>query len=289
VNLDSVREVAQILQAEGLAPKKRWGQNFLVDRNVREAIVRVVSAGKGEVVWEVGPGLGALTELLLDRGCAVVAFEIDYGLVSLLGRTFGSCAGLSVVAGDVTETWQERLAEGEIPAAVVGNLPYSQAAAIIASFVESGLSTRQYVFMVQEEVADRMIARPATREYSAFTVLVQARLQVSRRMRIQPGSFYPRPEVSSALVELGPREETLYIRDAAALSAVTRSIFHARRKTVLNSMLGSALTSGTGRRLTRSEASALLKAAGIDPAVRGETLSVERIVELANAYASRTA
>jgi 16S rRNA (adenine1518-N6/adenine1519-N6)-dimethyltransferase len=289
VNLDSVREVAEILQAEGLAPKKRWGQNFLVDRNVREAIVRMVAAEGGEVVWEVGPGLGALTELLLERGCKVVAFEIDHGLVSLLRRTFDEYADLTLVAGDATETWPERTATGETPAAVMGNLPYSQAAGIIASFVESELPARQYLFMVQEEVADRMVARPATRAYSAFTVLVQARLEVYRRMRIQPGSFYPRPEVSSALVELRPRAASLHIRDAAALSAVTRAVFHARRKTVLNSMVQSALTSGTGRPLSRSEAASLLAATGIDPAARGETLAVARIVELANAYATRMA
>jgi 16S rRNA (adenine1518-N6/adenine1519-N6)-dimethyltransferase len=323
VNLDSVREVTAALSEHGLTPKKRWGQNFLVDGNVRRAIVDRVAAGAGEAVWEIGPGVGALTELLLDRGVALTAFEVDHGLVALLREQFGGRENFKLVAGDVLETWRARWggaagdpwkgsrgdprtgAGGDLlkgaggdpraaaethggtaaarPRVILGNLPYSQAAPIIASFIEAGAIVDQFLFMVQEEVADRMVAEPSTRTYSAFTVLVQSRLSVSRRMRIQPGSFYPRPEVSSALVELRPGGEVPEIADAEMLTAVTRAVFHARRKTVVNSMVQAGLAL-PGRRepLSREEAVELLTGAGVDPAVRGETLSVERVVALAN-------
>jgi 16S rRNA (adenine1518-N6/adenine1519-N6)-dimethyltransferase len=299
VNLDSVREVAAVLAEQGLTPKKRWGQNFLVDGNVRRAIVERVSAGAGDPVWEIGPGVGALTELLLERGVELTAFEIDHGLVALLRMQFGDRANFAIVPGDVTDTWPGRWdgdsveagARGQKrdrPRVILGNLPYSQAAAIIASFIEAGAVVAQFLFMVQDEVADRMVAEPGTRTYSAFTVLVQSRLSVSRTMRIQPGSFYPRPEVSSALVELVPRANAPQIADAGVLTAVTRAVFHARRKTVANSMAQAGL-SLSGRRvpLSRGDTTELLTAAGVDPAVRGETLSVERIVALANLVANR--
>ncbi len=288
MNLDSVREVTAALSSRGLTPKKRWGQNFLVDGNVRRAIVSRVRAQTGERVWEIGPGVGSLTELLLEREVELMVFEIDHGLVSLLHDEFGGRENLEIVAGDVLDTWPDRARGSLPPRSIVGNLPYSSAAVIVASFIEAGFISDQFLVMVQDEVADRMIAAPGTRTYSAFTVLVQSRLSVTKSMRIQPSSFFPRPEVASALVELRPRADAPVITDPAVLSGVTRAVFHARRKTVLNSVTQAGLVVGGHRReISRDEATALLAAAGIDPAVRGETLSVERVVRLANLVAER--
>lgn len=313
MNLDSVREVAQALSERGLAPKKRWGQNFLVDGNVRRAIASRVRAGAGDPVWEIGPGVGALTELLLERGVELAAFEIDYGLIALLEEVFPERGNLRIIAGDCVETWPGELERGGVPRSIIGNLPYSQGAVIIASFLEAGLQPEQYLFMVQEEVADRMGAGPGTRTYSAFSVLVQSRLAVSETMRVQPGSFYPRPEVSSTLVELRPRPDAPVIEDTGMLTAVTRAVFHARRKTVLNSIVSSGFAPGPGSADTaggeaaagrrgggpppghpgggagtgRGAVLSLLEEAGIDPSVRGETLTVERIVALSNLAAAR--
>ncbi|NBB90675.1 MAG: ribosomal RNA small subunit methyltransferase A [Spirochaetes bacterium] len=288
MNLDSVREVIAALSARGLTPKKRWGQNFLIDGNVRRAIVSRVRAQSEERVWEIGPGVGSLTELLLEREVDLVVFEIDHGLVSLLREEFGERENLEIVAGDVLDTWPDRARGGPPPRCIVGNLPYSSASVIVASFIEVGFISDQFLVMVQDEVADRMIAAPGTRTYSAFTVLVQSRLSVTKSMRIQPSSFFPRPEVASALVELRPRADAPDITDPAVLSGVTRAVFHARRKTVLNSVTQAGIVvEGHRRVLTRDDATALLTAAGIDPAVRGETLSVERVVRLANLVAER--
>ncbi|MFP4374445.1 MAG: 16S rRNA (adenine(1518)-N(6)/adenine(1519)-N(6))-dimethyltransferase RsmA [Spirochaetaceae bacterium] len=288
MNLDSVRDVSAALAGRGLTPKKRWGQNFLVDGNVRRAIVDRVAARAGERAWEIGPGVGSLTELLLDREVELTVFEIDHGLVSLLREEFGGRANLEIVAGDVLDTWPGSAADAWPPRSILGNLPYSSAAVIIASFIERGFIPDQFLFMVQEEVADRLVSGPGRRSYSAFTVLVQSRLSVTKCMRVQPSSFFPRPEVGSALVELLPRADAPDIADAAVLTAVTRAVFHARRKTVLNSLTRAGIAVGGRRRaLVREEATALLTAAGIDPAVRGETLSVERIVSLANLVAER--
>ena len=173
VNYDSPAEIRRTLDELGLTLKKRWGQNFLVNRGVRDKILELVDARPDEAVWEIGPGLGCLTSGLLGRCRLLVAFEIDHGLLRFLQKSFAGRAGFVLEAGDAVQRWGEARARHGVPDKVVGNLPYSAASAVIGSFAEAGFSPRRMVFTVQRELAARLTAGPGGKNYSSFSALCQ--------------------------------------------------------------------------------------------------------------------
>jgi len=279
MNYDSPRELSRILQEHGIGLKKRWGQNFLIDRNVRAAIANLVTAPSGSIVWEVGPGLGAMTAELLARGFAVTAFELDRGFIRILEEEFGG--RLEIVAGDVTRTWRAHAERAGTPAAVLGNLPYSAASAILAAFLEAHVVPPQTVVMVQREVAERMDAAPGSKDYSSFSVLVQSHAVVQKQLNVAPSAFYPKPEVSSTVVELTPRDVPLSVTDWKLFHELTRTLFMSRRKTIWNNLRGSVIESRIGKENLLSAVDGL----SFPVSVRGETLSPEDVAELANRLA----
>jgi 16S rRNA (adenine1518-N6/adenine1519-N6)-dimethyltransferase len=270
------------LDAEGLALKKRWGQNFLLDQQARTRIVDLLELGSEERVWEIGPGIGTLTAELLRRDCAVTAFEVDQGMTRVLSRLFPT-EKLRIVAGDVLKTWHAMREKGERPVAVVGNLPYRVAQSVIGDLLEAELRPRQMVFTVQREVAERIVARPGSKAYSGFSVLVQLAGSVRKHFDIAPGAFYPAPEVVSSVCEIRPTIPTSAEsgEDAppslAAVASVVRAAFHSRRKTIWNNLLRAHAEAG------RDTLRAALDRADIDPGVRAEELSPERFRRLAAA------
>ena len=194
------------LDANGLGMRKKFGQNFLINPRIRQALVDALEAGSGGTVWEIGPGLGAMTRLLLDKGLLVRAFEIDPGFASALRRIFAADSGFTLVEGDVMKTW--RLQALTAAPYLLGNLPYNIAAALLADFIEQGRRFRRMVVTVQREVARRMAARPGSADYSSFSVLCALAYTVKPLMVIQGASFYPRPNVDSQGVLLDARPET---------------------------------------------------------------------------------
>jgi 16S rRNA (adenine1518-N6/adenine1519-N6)-dimethyltransferase len=291
IRYSSPRAVQELLDAEGLALKKRWGQNFLLDHHARKRIVDLLELGSAERVWEIGPGIGTLTAELLRRGVTVTAFEVDQGMTRILTRLFPT-EKLRIVAGDVLKTWHAVREEGERPAAVVGNLPYRVAQSVIGDLLEAELMPRQMVFTVQREVAERIVAHPGSKAYSGFSVLVQLAGSVRKHFDIAPGAFYPAPEVVSSVCEIrptgpadatnltGPTRAASGEAAAPALSAVAsvvRAAFHSRRKTIWNNLLRAH--GSVGREALRGA----LDRADIDPGVRAEELSPERFRRLAAA------
>jgi 16S rRNA (adenine1518-N6/adenine1519-N6)-dimethyltransferase len=279
IRYSSPRAVQELLDAEGLALKKRWGQNFLLDHHARKRIVDLLELGSNDRVWEIGPGIGTLTAELLRRGVTVTAFEVDQGMTRILTRLFPT-EKLRIVAGDVLKTWHAAREEGERPAAVVGNLPYRVAQSVIGELLEAELRTRQMVFTVQREVAERIVAHPGSKAYSGFSVLVQLAGSVRKHFDIAPGAFYPAPEVVSSVCEIRPTRAASGEAAAPALSAVAsvvRAAFHSRRKTIWNNLLRAH--GSVGREALR----AALDRAEIDPDVRAEELSPERFRRLAAA------
>jgi 16S rRNA (adenine1518-N6/adenine1519-N6)-dimethyltransferase len=260
----------------GIALKKRWGQNFLINRGAREKILSLLEPKPGEIVWEIGGGLGAMTGALLERGARAVCFEIDRGLCRCLEESFGNDPGFFLVPGDFMKTWRET-ARREAPEKIVGNLPYRSASLMIASLAESGVEPVVMVFTVQKELAERILARPATKEYSSFSVLCQAAFEVTGRGDLQPGSFFPAPEVVSSIVELRPRHGGPKISDRALLSELARALFSSRRKTLRNNVLASDLC----RRFSEDGVLAALKEEGIDQSMRAEELGWQIFVLLA--------
>jgi 16S rRNA (adenine1518-N6/adenine1519-N6)-dimethyltransferase len=265
--LTSPSVVREQLASLGIRPLKRLGQNFLVDFNLRERIVAGLELSPGERVVEIGPGLGAITQGLLERGGDVHAIEIDHALAAHLVGFFGP--GLHVHEGDALEMDLRELLgrSGKL----VGNLPYYISTPLIAAVLEAKPSVA--VLMVQSEVAERLKAPPGSSERGALTLLREYAADVEPWAKAGPSQFYPPPQVSSQVVRLRVRPSPVDL-PWAAIRPVVAVAFRFRRKT-----LQRALREGLG--LGPGEADAALRTSGIDPQRRGETLSLEEFGRLA--------
>lgn len=282
--------VRTLLKKHGLAARKNLGQNFLVDDTARQFILDAAELSPRDLVLEVGGGLGALTVGLAGRAGGVVTVEIDQALAQILVELTGGAPNVSVVRGDFLEMDIEaglrdaaRSLGIQAPAfKVVANLPYYLTGPGIARILESALPWERIILTVQKELAERMQAPPGTRDYGAFSVLVQyyARPRILRILA--PGAFYPVPGVESAVVALTPRGDEPFPQDRGLFFRVIHAAFGQRRKTLRNALGGDRNLS-----LGREEAERCLQGAGIDPSRRAETLSMAEFVRLAGAVAAR--
>ena len=268
MNPDSPADIRTLLETRGLALKKRWGQNFLVNRGARQRLVEILAPQAGEAVWEIGPGLGSMTGLLAAAAARVTAFELDRGLCRYLEDTLGSVENLSLVPGDFLDTWKGIRGTQGTPDRILGNLPYRSASLMIADIIESGMRPSRMVFTVQRELADRMVSPPGRKSYSSFSVLCQSCFVVAGRGDLQPGSFYPVPDVVSSIVEMIPVPGAPHGRELEALSTLARALFSSRRKTIRNN----------AKDETVREA---LQQEGIDLGLRAEQIAPEVYVRLA--------
>jgi len=270
LNYNSAAELRAFLDRNGLGMRKKFGQNFLINPSAREALVRALEAGAGDAVWEIGPGLGAMTSLLLEKGFSVRAFEVDPGFTRALKEIFADNAGFTLVEGDVLKTWT---AEPSAPY-LLGNLPYNIAATLLAGFIEQRRFFKRIVVTVQREVALRMAAAPGCADYSSFSVVCASAYHVKPLMIIKSASFYPRPNVDSQAVLLDLREDAARILPACFYPLVRR-LFSSRRKTIKNNLAG-FFNSGQGA--TALEA---LEKSALDGNKRAEDLTLEEFTALA--------
>lgn len=276
VNYNSPRSVRGLLEAHGIRLQKRFGQNFLVDPNIRASICRLVPVQSGDMVWEIGPGIGALTHELIHHGCQVTAFEIDHGLIAILKELFYG-EQLSVVTGDCVRTLPAYCQSSSQPQAIVGNLPYNAASAIIMALLEGDQLPAHLLTMVQREAANRMAADPSNKEYAAYSVACQARADIRIRFDVPPEAFFPRPEVVSTVVEVIPRQ--LESPLPPWFSPLVRRSFQSRRKTLRNNLKGQPVYPGiTGEMILDACLSQ-----GIPPEIRAERIEVEQFIQLARA------
>jgi 16S rRNA (adenine1518-N6/adenine1519-N6)-dimethyltransferase len=270
--------------------RKRFGQHFLEPAWVAK-VMRVIDARPSDVFLEIGPGRGALTYPLAEAAAHVVAFEIDRDLAGALeaprtGSARGS--GFTVVEGDFLAATaaglEETLGRGAPEGIrVAGNLPYNVASPILfklTTLYREGFPLRDATVMLQREVADRLLARPGSRDYGVLTILIGRHAHVERRLDLPAGAFRPMPAVNSTVVRLAFRRPEPPARDEETFEELTRAIFTRRRKTLSNALLA----------FPRSEKQApvvALTAAAIDGRRRPESLSIGELVRLADAYPPR--
>jgi 16S rRNA (adenine1518-N6/adenine1519-N6)-dimethyltransferase len=252
-------------------PRKRFGQHFLVDRAVVAKIVQAISPQPGEHVVEIGPGLGALTEPLLERLPSLDAVEIDRDLAAALATRFGP-ERLRIHVADALEF--DFCALGT-PLRVVGNLPYNISTPLLFHLAECIACLQDCHFMLQREVVQRIAARPGGKDYGRLSVLLQYRFEARELLRVAPGAFRPAPAIESALVRLAPRRPLPWpAHDESVLAELVAKAFTQRRKTLRNALRD---------RVEERD----FAAAGIDPGLRPEALSVAQFVRLADAVAAK--
>lgn len=264
----TLTEIRAILAERGLAPQRRFGQHFLHDENLCGWLVRESGLGPGEPVWEVGPGLGSLTEALVAAGHPVRAIEIDRGFACYLRERFGEGGPLEVFETDAVGFCESGQLRGRV---VMGNLPYNVTTPMVMALVAAG-TAQEMLFMVQEEAADRFLAAPNTHAYGAVSVLVQSRCRVAFVRRIPPSVFYPEPAVDSAVVRLSIRPQTVSNDDFGQLAAVVRRGFSNKRKQ-LAKLLADWAPAGGADPLGRAHWENALEALGIRTDARAEDLS----------------
>ncbi|MBA9029195.1 MULTISPECIES: 16S rRNA (adenine(1518)-N(6)/adenine(1519)-N(6))-dimethyltransferase RsmA [Bacillaceae] len=273
----------EILKKYGFAFKKSLGQNFLIDTNILRRIVEHAELTEASGAIEIGPGIGALTEQLAKSSKKVTAFEIDQRLLPILKDTLSPYNNVTVIHEDILKADVEKVIAEEFigidDVMVVANLPYYVTTPIILKLLTENLPIRGLVVMLQKEVADRIAAKPGTKEYGSLSIAIQYYTEAETVMIVPKTVFMPQPNVDSAVIRLVKRAKPIVeVKDEEFFFTVTRSSFAQRRKTILNN-LTSQLPDG------KSKKDQILKAlghTGIDPTRRGETLSIEEFGRLSD-------
>jgi 16S rRNA (adenine1518-N6/adenine1519-N6)-dimethyltransferase len=258
--------------------KRSLGQNFLVDAHLQRKIVDAVGAGRDDEVLEIGPGRGALTRHLAGRVGRLLLVELDDALASALAARYGGRDDVEVVHGDVLAAPLAELLRSIEAARVVGNIPYNITTPIIFRLLELPRPL-EIVLMVQEEVADRIVAPPGTKAYGALSVGVRSVARVERLFRVRRGAFRPVPGVDSAVVRITPlRPAPMDAEEEARLRNLVRAVFQWRRK-----QLRRILHDHSELRFADTKIDAALAATGAAPEDRPERLSPEQFIRLARA------
>jgi 16S rRNA (adenine1518-N6/adenine1519-N6)-dimethyltransferase len=268
-----------LLQRLGLRPNKALSQNFLLYPHQAQRIVAALALTGGETVVEIGAGLGALTVFLAPAAAQVVALERDPALCRFLEEELlAHLPQVQILCQDALKFDFLRLSREQGPLTVVGNLPYQITSPLLFKLVEEKAALKQAVLMMQQEVGDRLLAAPGTKEYGVLSVLLRYHFALERLFSLSRANFYPSPQVASVVLGLRPAPPVLAARDEALLRRVVKAAFATRRKTLTNTLAAQAAAFG----LTREAMLTALRDVGIDPGRRGETLSVAEFVALSN-------
>ena len=275
--LGNPQNTIEILQKYNFNFQKKFGQNFLIDEHVLDKIIRAAEITKDDYVLEIGPGIGTMTQYLACAAREVTAVEIDRALIPILEDTLKEYDNVSIINEDILKVDIAALAKeknGGRPIKVVANLPYYITTPIIMGLFEKNVPVDSITVMVQKEVAERLYAKPGTKDYGALSVWIQSYVRVEWGFVVGPGAFNPPPKVDSAVVTFIPLPRERHPADPKALSSVLKLCFQLRRKQ-LQSIL---------RRAGRDDTAAALERLGIAPEARPETLTPEQFQQLAGIF-----
>ena len=287
MHLGNPTNTIAVLNRYGFNFQKKFGQNFLIDENVVEKIVREAGVTKDDFVLEVGPGIGTMTQILCENAREVVAVEIDKKLIPILTEdTLSWYDNVTVINEDILKLNIKELADkknGGKPIKVVANLPYYITTPIIMGLFESGVPLDSITIMVQKEVADRMQVGPGTKDYGALSLAVQFYAKPQIVANVPPNCFMPRPKVGSAVIRLTKyKDAPIKVTNEKLLFQLIRASFNQRRKTMTNSVCGCAELGITKEKLIEA-----LEECNLSPTVRGEALTLEQFAKLSNILNAR--
>lgn len=273
----------ELIQNHGFAVRKKYGQNFLIDENVLRGITEFSGADGDSCVLEIGPGMGALTGYLVERAGKVIAVEIDKMLIPLLEDSFSDCSNFVLINDDIMKVDIADLVQkenGGRPVSVAANLPYYITTPVVLKLLESKAPIKDMTIMIQKEVAERMLEGPGSKAYGALSLAVRFYGRPQLCMYVSRNSFYPRPDVDSAVIRIDvyPADERpVKVRDEKKMFKIIRAAFGQRRKTLVN-----ALSNAQGLDLTRPQITEALLKMKKDVSVRGETFSLEEFAILSD-------
>ncbi len=279
--LGNPKNTIEILQKYQFSFQKKYGQNFLIDTHVLEKIISSAQITEEDVVLEIGPGIGTMTQYLACAAKKVIAVEIDRSLIPILEDTLGEYKNVRIINEDVLKLDLAKLAleenEGH-PIKVVANLPYYITTPIIMGLFEKHVPLESITVMIQKEVADRMQVGPGTKDYGALSLAVQYYAIPYIVANVPPNCFMPRPAVSSAVIRLTKRKEpAVLVEDESLMFRLIRASFNQRRKTLVNGLKNSAELD-----FSKEEIQNAVETLGKGVNVRGEMLSLEEFATLAN-------
>lgn len=279
--LGNPQNTIAVLQKYHFTFQKKFGQNFLIDTHVLDKIIRSAEITKDDMVLEIGPGIGTMTQYLACAAGKVVAVEIDRALIPILQDTLEGYDNVQIINEDVLKVDIARLAEehnGGRPIKVVANLPYYITTPIIMGLFENHVPLKSITVMVQKEVADRMQVGPGTKDYGALSLAVQYYAKPYIVANVPPNCFMPRPKVGSAVIRLERYEEPpVQVADEKLLFRIIRASFNQRRKTLANGLKNSTELDFTKEQIDRA-----IESLGKGAGVRGEALTLEEFAELSN-------
>ena len=288
MHLGNPTNTIAVLNRYGFSFQKKFGQNFLIDENVVEKIVRDAGVTKDDFVLEIGPGIGTMTQILCENAREVVAVEIDDKLIPILTEdTLSWYDNVTVIHEDILKLDIVKLANernGGKPIKVVANLPYYITTPIIMGLFESHVPLDSITIMVQKEVAERMQVGPGTKDYGALSLAVQYYAKPQILLNVPASCFMPRPNVDSAVIQLTRYEKPpVEVADEHLMFRLIRASFNQRRKTMTNSVGNSPELS-----VSKEQMAAALEKCGLSATVRGEALTLAQFAELANVLSEDT-
>ena len=277
--LGNPKNTIEVIQKYGFAFQKKFGQNFLIDPHVLDKIISAARVTKDDVVLEIGPGIGTMTQYLAEAAGHVVAVEIDNNLIPILQETLKDYENVTVIHNDILKVDIAELAEtynGGRPIKVVANLPYYITTPIIMGLFESHVPIDNITVMVQKEVADRMQEGPGSKNYGALSLAVQYYAEPYIVANVPPNCFIPRPSVGSAVIRLTRHKEApVQTKDEQLMFRLIRASFNQRRKTLQN-----GLNNASDLHFTKEQIAKAIEAMGLSASVRGETLTLEQFARL---------
>ena len=268
--------IREILDKYGFEFSKALGQNFLIDGNILKNISKAGEITKEDLILEIGPGIGTLTEELALNAKKVVAVELDKNLLPILGETLKAYDNIEVVHGDILKLDLKELIDNKLeggPIKVVANLPYYITTPIIGKLLEEDLNIHSIIIMVQKEVADRIVATPNSKEYGALSLFINFYSHPQIILKVPKTVFMPQPRVDSAVVKLNIKDELPDV-DRDLFFKVVKSAFNKRRKTLLNSLSSGEL--GLEKEIIKN----VLKEADIPFNIRAENLNIEDFIKI---------
>lgn len=275
------KNTIEILKKYNFNFQKKFGQNFLIDTHVLERIIQEAEINRQDMVLEIGPGIGTMTQYLCENAREVIAVEIDKALIPILGDTLSEYDNITVINEDILKVDINALVNeknGGKPIKVVANLPYYITTPIIMGLFEKKVRVDSITVMVQKEVAQRMQAGPGTKDYGALSLAVQYYAKPEIVANVPPNCFMPRPNVSSAVIRLKLYDKPFVeVENEKLLFKIIRASFAQRRKTLLNSIHNSGELS-----YTKEQVAEALNQMGISENIRGEALNLEQFAKLSD-------